>query len=359
MSRSAYLACGLLLVTAAPLLAAPLRILPLGDSITHGVTSRGADGGYSYRYWLWQRLVDAGVEVDFVGSQNTPYDSPLAYPSYQGQAFDPDHEGHFGWSSRMIDESLPTWLAAYDADVALVHLGHNDHWREIAPGNGTYADTENHLTNIIQSLRADNPNILVLLAQVVASNPDQPPEGPYFPTAHINMLNTLVPTIAAATTTAASPVIVVDQHTGFDPLTMIYDGVHTNALGEQRMADIWWQAIVAATTLAGDYNADGAVDAADYIVWRDTLGAAGPGLAADGNRDQIVDSADYDLWRARFGTIAGSASATGATSAVPEPATLMLLVLAATGWQVRWRRIKPISCSRLDLHDKMSVSLRR
>jgi hypothetical protein len=82
---------------------------------------------------------------------------------------------------------------------------------------------------------------------------------------------------------------------------------------------------------AGDYNAGGAVDAADYIVWRNSLGQRGNGLAADGNGDGIVDAADHDLWRSRFGSVAESATAaaTAAATAVPEPTGVVLLCLGA------------------------------
>ena len=54
-------------------------------------------------------------------------------------------------------------------------------------------------------------------------------------------------------------------------------------------------------SLPGDFNQNGSVDAADYTVWRDTLGLAGAGLAADGNLDNAVDVRDYDLWKFHFG----------------------------------------------------------
>ena len=60
--------------------------------------------------------------------------------------------------------------------------------------------------------------------------------------------------------------------------------------------------------LLGDYNLNGTVDAADYVVWRHTLGAAGPGLAADGSGNNLVDSADYDIWKSRFGLSSGAAT---------------------------------------------------
>ncbi len=74
-----------------------------------------------------------------------------------------------------------------------------------------------------------------------------------------------------------------------------------------------------AATLAGDYNNNGIVDAADYTVWRD-------GNSPDSSQ------AGYDLWKANFGNTSGSgsAAATG-TAAVPEPSTALLLCLALAG----------------------------
>ncbi len=69
-----------------------------------------------------------------------------------------------------------------------------------------------------------------------------------------------------------------------------------------------------------DYNHNGVVDAADYVVWRKT----------DGNQ------AGFDLWRQQFGIVAGggSGSAIGRLSdvPVPEPATAVILLLAAAVW---------------------------
>ena len=59
--------------------------------------------------------------------------------------------------------------------------------------------------------------------------------------------------------------------------------------------------LVVAPTLAGDYNADGVVDAADYTVWRDAEGTSGLGLAADGDGDGDVDADDYQVWVSQFG----------------------------------------------------------
>jgi glucosylceramidase len=74
--------------------------------------------------------------------------------------------------------------------------------------------------------------------------------------------------------------------------------------------------------LLGDYNGDGIVNAADYSVWRNNLGS----LTALANDDTPgVGQDDYVRWKAHFGDSAGSASITNA--AVPEPATLVLLIV--------------------------------
>jgi hypothetical protein len=69
-----------------------------------------------------------------------------------------------------------------------------------------------------------------------------------------------------------------------------------------------------ATTIPGDYDQNGSVDAADYTIWRDTLNSTSD-LRADGNHNLVVDRADYDVWKSHFGittneTGSGSIAAT-------------------------------------------------
>jgi T5SS/PEP-CTERM-associated repeat protein len=77
--------------------------------------------------------------------------------------------------------------------------------------------------------------------------------------------------------------------------------------------------------LPGDFNNNGVVDAADYVVWRKGLGTT-------------YTKADYDVWRANFGQTAGNASGASANAAVPEPTTLVPLMFSAVGWRLRRRR---------------------
>lgn len=84
--------------------------------------------------------------------------------------------------------------------------------------------------------------------------------------------------------------------------------------------------------VAGDYNDDGTVDAADYVVWRN----GGP-LMNEGATPGSTTPEDYDFWRSRFGATAASGSA--AAAAVPEPAAAMLLLTAVVGWARRRRAV--------------------
>jgi hypothetical protein len=82
--------------------------------------------------------------------------------------------------------------------------------------------------------------------------------------------------------------------------------------------------------LPGDFNNDGAVDAADYTVYRDNLGAAVtlPGDPTPGN----VPADDYAIWSSNYGATAPAPSmAFAMAAAVPEPTTGALVVLAAAG----------------------------
>ena len=117
-------------------------------------------------------------------------------------------------------------------------------------------------------------------------------------------------------------------------------------------------------SLTGDYNRDGSVDAADYILWRKNDGTlAGFGawrtnfgrsaqIPGDFNADGSVNAADYvlwrkddgspagyNLWRANFGRTAQIGPAAGAHAAIPEPATLLMAMAAmlAAGIGLRLR----------------------
>jgi hypothetical protein len=85
-----------------------------------------------------------------------------------------------------------------------------------------------------------------------------------------------------------------------------------------------------------DYNGNGMIDAADYLIWRKTQMTSS--MTDDGSQIEI-DSQDYlDVWRAEFGQVIGSAGSTLTDTAVPEPATFALAYAAAVFMLVRRAR---------------------
>ncbi|MEV0002055.1 cellulose binding domain-containing protein [Micromonospora sp. NPDC050980] len=219
------LALGLALVSTPPAAAAaaPVRVMPLGDSIT------GSPG--CWRAVLWNRLQSTGyTDVDFVGTLG---------PQGCGVTYDGDNEGHGGYLATNIANQnlLPGWLAATHPDVVLMHLGTNDVWSNIAPGTILAA-----YSKLVDQMRAANPATTVLVAKIIPMNPASCPQCGQRTVA----LNAAIDGWASARTTAASPIVVVDQWTGFSTATDTYDGVHPNAAGDQKMSDRWYPALTAA-----------------------------------------------------------------------------------------------------------------
>jgi hypothetical protein len=83
------------------------------------------------------------------------------------------------------------------------------------------------------------------------------------------------------------------------------------------------------TRIPGDFNADGTVDSADYLMWRSAFGTNR--ADADGNGDGFIDAADYVVWRDNLSTNLGTAAVAPASAIagaeIPEPASFVLAML--------------------------------
>lgn len=72
-------------------------------------------------------------------------------------------------------------------------------------------------------------------------------------------------------------------------------------------------ALVAGGSLPGDYNGDGKVNAADYVLWRKDP-------ASHGN-----DPGGYIMWRQNFGSPPGSGASLPLSSPIPEPSSIAVV----------------------------------
>lgn len=92
----------------------------------------------------------------------------------------------------------------------------------------------------------------------------------------------------------------------------------------------------------GDYNQDGTVDAADYTVWRDTMGST-VDLRADGDFSGVIDDSDYAVWASHWSGSGAPTLASVAADSVPEPTAVVftapLLAWVLLGRFHRQRRL--------------------
>lgn len=197
---------------------APVRIHIIGDSITESYAGRP-----SLRYHLDQHLTNANYAFDFVGHNSGVFGGAPLYPN-----FDQDHECYSGWQINHMLLDIDVWAQESQPDIAIIHLGTNDVIRN-QPAAANIAEME----LLIDILRGANPNVTVLVAQII------PIVG-----RAVEPFNALLPGMCAAKDTPTSRVVAVDHYTPFDPaLHMLGDGLHPNNLGEQVMAQVWFDAL--------------------------------------------------------------------------------------------------------------------
>lgn len=221
----------------------PLRITLLGDSTT-------SDG--CFRSHLWQMLTGAGLtgQFDFIGTRNGD-------PGCSFGGYDRDNEGHGGYivsdvlkasstgrpgggdpSDPFVSsaQDLVTWFDGHPTDVVLMNFGTND------VSNAISASTIiNAYTAILARLRANNPNVHMMVAQIPPINWIYCVSAVCGP--RVAALNSAIVTWAQSNSTSDSPVTVVDLFTGYDDATDTVDGVHANEMGSAKIATKWFAAL--------------------------------------------------------------------------------------------------------------------
>jgi lysophospholipase L1-like esterase len=196
---------------------APLKIMPLGDSITFGTPDRSYGG---YRHALGILLAKDGYSFDFVGSQQSGI----------GTIRDPDNEGHPGWTIAEIKQGIDAggWLETYQPDIILLHIGTND----IDRGNASSAP--DNLSALLDDILARLPKVRVVVAQIIPFR-RRPEQG------H-QSYNAAIPGIAASKGPRVSVIDMRSILTRND----YADDLHPDANGYDKMAHAWENAIRAA-----------------------------------------------------------------------------------------------------------------
>ncbi|KAF7556172.1 hypothetical protein G7Z17_g1584 [Cylindrodendrum hubeiense] len=198
----------------------PLRVLPLGDSITRG---SGSPDGNGYRKALHDLL---GYDnVDFIGTLRT------------GNFDDRDHEGHSGERISRIKDASNRPVKARP-NLILLHAGTNDMDKPTQP-----IDTApDRLSSLIESLVSACPDATILVSEVMFN-------GHADVQAKIDVFNAAINQLVKEKKSKLKWKKVAIVKMG-DLLTAndiaVNDYKHPNAKGYKKMAEAWYDAILEA-----------------------------------------------------------------------------------------------------------------
>jgi len=205
-----------------------IKIMPLGDSITYDNREsdlsdpRPISRRTGYRSHLWYMLQDAGYAADFVGSK-------VAGQSVN-PPFDPDNEGHPGWSSYDIAENTYSYMLQNTPDTVLLHIGTNDHQTSIAGVSeilreiDTYEQTSGHTVRVIVALIIDR------------KDGDR----------NIRIFNENLQVLITSRLLDGDNIALVDMYKGAGLNGGDYaDNTHPNDRGYTKIATVWYNAILA------------------------------------------------------------------------------------------------------------------
>ncbi|KAJ5680219.1 hypothetical protein N7536_011358 [Penicillium majusculum] len=190
----------------------PLRILPLGASITKGYKSKDGNG---YRKWLRQQLRYAGWEVDMIGTMKS------------GTMRDNDHDGHIGWRIDQIAAHAKE-IIPQQPNLILLNAGTNDALQDYK------VDTAGKRMDSLLTYLFDNiPNTTIILS-TLTFNGKEPQLGTDISTQYLE--------IAAKRRARNESLVLADMST-FIQWKQLVDKIHPTALGYEEMASVWWAAI--------------------------------------------------------------------------------------------------------------------
>lgn len=222
--------------------AAPLKVMPLGDSVTLGYPFESNAG---YRGQLWRRFGSSSANIDFLGSLLGGSPSVLS---------DRNHEGHSGFTIAKeagvgfggLTENMATWLKpGVDPDVILMMIGTNDinfNYR-----SDTAPERLDHLISVISDpITGVKPAAKVIVASILPIDDSKgqyrPKVGDFSRNARALVYNAAIPGIVAAHRAAGENVYFYDMYSRltFADLT---DGLHPTVAGYNKLGDAWYDAI--------------------------------------------------------------------------------------------------------------------
>ncbi|HYG25074.1 MAG TPA: GDSL-type esterase/lipase family protein [Verrucomicrobiae bacterium] len=229
--------------------ARPLRILPVGDSITAGYTDNPAwrtPFEFGYREPLFQLLRSNRIAFRFVGDSQEPWNGlwkvPTNSPKPDLRCFGQDHhEGYGAKGTAFVAQHIGRWMETHQPDIVLLMIGIND----IAAGStNPPAAAITNLQRIVDTIATIRPRTHVIVAENIPYTKPTP--------AMVELNRFICETLVPAARAQGRNVSSVDHYSmmvsGSDPLTgdrrWYSNGWnHPNAAAYHRMAQSWFEEI--------------------------------------------------------------------------------------------------------------------
>ena len=240
----------------------PIFIMPLGNSITYGVTNNtlSVADKKSYRYVLYDSLINSGYNFVFSGSEHSGwnylpqnYDANAGFPGIKDNELAYLLETGIKKMPGTVTDTITDgpYLDTYPADIILLHIGTNGN---DLPGGKSPWDVEDILNDIDNYENTSGKHVTVILARIINRAHNQP---------YVTVFNDSVEAMALDRVTNPSnphypdDIKIVDMENipGFDytidSVGTIGDGIpgdmaselHPNEKGYAKMANVWFEAI--------------------------------------------------------------------------------------------------------------------
>ncbi|MEM1042878.1 MAG: GDSL-type esterase/lipase family protein [Bacteroidota bacterium] len=222
----------------------PVRIMPVGDSITEG-----NDGGF--RIPLINMVTQAFEMPDLVGRRmSRDQDNGVGHDhdqdGYSAYRIDQIASGEGFWGAPPIEERLDDW----DPAVVLLHAGTNDAQQNYHPYGSAAQGIPNvlqRLDDLVSRIVAHAPHVYVIVAQIIPANPPASQQTRDY----IVALNRRIPAMVTRHQALGHRVTMVDMYT---PMLAFPnpDGIHPSLGGFQTMAEVWFEGLRAIGFLDGE-----------------------------------------------------------------------------------------------------------
>ncbi|KAF3058575.1 carbohydrate esterase family 3 protein [Daldinia childiae] len=196
----------------------PLRIMPLGASITFGFGSSDNNG---YRKDIRDKIEANGNKVNMVG--NNP----------SGSMKDNDTEGWKSYTVDQVHDKATASVPKYKPNVILVNVGTND-----CVQNKDLPNAGKRLQSLLDSLYTESPKATVILSTLLV-NKDAAVQ------ARVQDFNAQLRKVANQLQSDKKRLVLVDMQSDDGPEVedLNADGTHPNDTGYRKMADVFYEGL--------------------------------------------------------------------------------------------------------------------